>query len=142
MLRSGRRRLQRSTGVNMVPMIDVVFQLVVFFMVTSTFKMTPAIGLTLPDSATAETTEMSRIVGAVHSEEVIYLNEENLDLQGFREAFVSEDRLDPIAIQSVIGEGDRAVSYELLIDVLDVLRLNGFQNVALRTRAISKEQAL
>ena len=142
MLRSGRRRLQRSTGVNMVLMIDVVFQLVVFFMVTSTFKMTPAIGLTLPDSATAEPTEMSRIVVAVHSEEVIYLNEEKLDLQGFREAFVSEDRLDPIAIQSVIVEGDRSVSYELLIDVLDVLRLNGFQNVALRTRAISKEQAL
>ena len=140
MLRSGRSRLQRSTGVNMVPMIDVVFQLVVFFMVTSTFKMTPAIGLILPDSATAEPTEMSRMVVAVHSEGTIYLNEDKLDLQGLREAFSSEDGIDPIAVQSVIVEGDRSVSYELLIDVLDVLRINGFQDVALRTRAISKEE--
>ena len=57
-----RRRLQRSTTVDMVPMIDVVFQLVIFFMVSSTFKITPAIGLTLPDSATAVPTEMTRLI--------------------------------------------------------------------------------
>lgn len=142
MLRSGPRRLKRSTGVNMVPMIDVVFQLVVFFMVTSTFKMTPAIGLILPDSSTAKPTEMSKLVVAVHSEEMIYLNEEKLDLRGLREAFSGEDGVDPATIKSIIVEGDRSVSYELLIDVLDVLRMNGFQDVALRTRAISQKTAL
>ena len=125
----------------MVPMIDVVFQLVVFFMVTSTFKITPAIGLILPDSATAEPTEMSRLVVAVHSDELIYLNKEKVDLEGLQEAFSADDGFNPENVQSIIVEGDRAVSYELLVDVLDVLRMNGFSNVALRTRAISQKAA-
>lgn len=141
MLRGGRRRLQRSTSVNVVPMIDVVFQLVVFFMVTSTFKITPAIGLILPDSATAEPTEMSKLVVSVHPDGVVYLNEEKLDLEGLKEAFAAEDAIDPATVQSVIVEGDRAVRYELFIDVMDVLRAHGFTQVALRMRAISAKEA-
>lgn len=141
MLRGGRRRLQRSTSVNMVPMIDVVFQLVVFFMLTSTFKVTPAIGLILPDSTTAEPTEMSRLVVAVHSDEVIYLNEEKLDLEGLREALAAEDGLEPGDVQSVIVESDREVSVALLVDVMDILRNSGFSTMALRTRGISQKVA-
>ncbi len=133
-----RRRLQRSTTVDMVPMIDVVFQLVIFFMVSSTFKITPAIGLTLPDSATAVPTEMSQLVVAVHSDDLIYLNDREFDLYGLADAFSAEDGIAPDSVRSVIVEGDRAVSYQLLVDVLDILNLNGFKNVALRTRPISR----
>lgn len=134
-----RRRLQRSTTVDMVPMIDVVFQLVIFFMVSSTFKITPAIGLTLPDSATAVPTEMSRLVVAVHSRDMIYLNQQELDLGGLAQAFSEGDGIDADSVESVIVEGDRSVSYELLVDVLDVLRMHGFSDVALRTRPLSRQ---
>ncbi len=133
-----RRRLQRSTTVDMVPMIDVVFQLVIFFMVSSTFKITPAIGLTLPDSATAVPTEMSQLIVAVHSHDLIYLNEREFDLPGLADAFSVEDGIAPGSVGNVIVEGDRAVSYQLLVDVLDVLNMNGFKNVALRTRPIPR----
>lgn len=135
-----RRRLQRRTTVDMVPMIDVVFQLVIFFMVSSTFKITPAIGLTLPDSATATPTEMSQLVVAVHSEELIYLNDRELDLRGLADAFAGGGIV-PDAVGSVIVEGERTVSYQLLVDVLDIVRLNGFKDVALRTRPIPREEA-
>lgn len=133
-----RRRLQRRTTVDMVPMIDVVFQLVIFFMVSSTFKITPAIGLTLPDSATAVPTEMSQMVVAVHSRDLIYLNDRELDLRGLADAFSADDGIAPDSVGSVIVEGDRAVSYQLLVDVLDILNLNGFKNMALRTRPIAQ----
>lgn len=132
-----RRRLQRRTTVDMVPMIDVVFQLVIFFMVSSTFKITPAIGLTLPESETAAPTEMSQLVVAVHSEDLIYLNDREVDLRGLADAF-SADGIVPEAVGSVIVEGDRTVSYQLLVDVLDIVRLNGFRDVALRTRPIAR----
>ena len=41
-------------GINMTPMIDVVFQLVVFFMVSSTFVVTPGIDLNLPKSGSSD----------------------------------------------------------------------------------------
>ncbi len=134
-----RRRLQRSTTVDMVPMIDVVFQLVIFFMVSSTFKITPAIGLTLPDSATAVPTEMTRLIVAVHSHDLIYLNEQQLDLNSLARAFSGKDGVAPESVESIIVEGDEAVSYQLLVDVLDVLRMNGFNDVALRTRPLSRK---
>ena len=43
-----RRRLTPEARVDLIPMIDVVFQLVVFFMVSSTFMLTPGIKLALP----------------------------------------------------------------------------------------------
>ncbi len=134
-----RRRLQRSTTVDMVPMIDVVFQLVIFFMVSSTFKITPAIGLTLPDSATAVPTEMTRLIVAVHSHDLIYLNEQQLDLNSLARAFSGKDGVASESVESIIVEGDEAVSYQLLVDVLDVLRMNGFNDVALRTRPLSRK---
>ena len=134
-----RRRLQRSTTVDMVPMIDVVFQLVIFFMVSSTFKITPAIGLTLPDSATAVPTEMTRLIVAVHSYDLIYLNEQQLDMNDLASAFSGKDGVASESVESIIVEGDEAVSYQLLVDVLDVLRMNGFNDVALRTRPLSRK---
>lgn len=134
-----RRRLQRRTTVDMVPMIDVVFQLVIFFMVSSTFKITPAIGLTLPESDTATPTEMSQLVVAVHSEDLIYLNDREVDLRGLADAFSADGGIVPEAVGGVIVEGDRTVSYQLLVDVLDIVRLNGFTDVALRTRPIGRE---
>ena len=128
-----RRRLQRRTTVDMVPMIDVVFQLVIFFMVSSTFKITPAIGLTLPDSATAVPTEMTRLIVTVHSQDVIYLNEQKLDLNGLANAF-GEDGIDPESVESIIVEVDEGASSQILVYVLDVLRMNGINAVALRTR--------
>ncbi len=128
-----RRRLQRRTTVDMVPMIDVVFQLVIFFMVSSTFKITPAIGLTLPDSATAVPTEMTRLIVTVHSQDVIYLNERKLDLNGLANAF-GEDGIDPESVESIIVEVDEGASSQILVYVLDVLRMNGINAVALRTR--------
>ena len=122
----------------MVPMIDVVFQLVIFFMVSSTFKITPAIGLILPDSATAVPTEMSRLIVSVHSNDAIYLNERKLDLNGLANAFSGEDGIDPEPVESIIVEVDEQVSSQLLVYVLDALRINGINAVAIRTRLTSR----
>ena len=57
-----KRRLSTQSTPNLIPMIDVVFQLVVFFMVSTTFIITPGISLVLPSSQTAESVAMSKLV--------------------------------------------------------------------------------
>jgi biopolymer transport protein ExbD len=129
-----RRRLKPNAVVDLVPMIDVVFQLVVFFMVSSTFVMTPGISLDLPQSTSSEPVVMTRLVVTVGSEEEIYLNRERYDLQGLNTALADLDGDDEDAVRSVVIEGDRDVSYDLMVRVLDVLRRNGYRGVNLRTR--------
>ena len=77
-----KRRLMPQAVVDLVPMIDVVFQLVIFFMVSSTFILTPGISLVLPGSSTSEPVAMSRLVVTIISENEIYLNKEKYNISG------------------------------------------------------------
>jgi len=130
-----KRRLKPTATVDIVPLIDVVFQLVVFFMVSSTFILTPGISLTLPDSSSAEPVVMSRLVVTIVSEEEIYLNRDKHSLQSLEEALEAFTRQEDVSkVQTVVVEGDHTVSYSLMVRVLDQLRLHGFEGVNLRMR--------
>lgn len=126
-----KRRLKPTASVDLIPMIDVVFQLVVFFMVSSTFLLTPGITIELPDSSTAEPVVMTRLVVSVVSDQEIYLNRERFSLESLSEG-VSSFR-DKEAVEAVIIEGDSGVSYSLMVRLLDILRENGFTGITLRT---------
>ncbi len=130
-----RRRLSPNANVDLVPMIDVVFQLVVFFMVSSTFVMTPGIALDLPAASSDEQVVMNRLVVTVASRDEIYLNRQELTLSGLGSALadLAEEEEQEEGVRSIVLEADRAVSYELIVQVLGVLRQNGFRAVSMRT---------
>jgi biopolymer transport protein ExbD len=129
-----RRRLASDTGLNMVPMIDVVFQLIIFFMVATTIIITPGIALVLPSSATAEPTAMSRLVVTVISREEVYINKERYNMRSLNARLAGVTAKERAEIKSVVLDGDRAISYSLLVEVLDALRRNGFKAINLRMR--------
>jgi biopolymer transport protein ExbD len=131
-----KRRLKPTAEVNLVPMIDVVFQLVIFFMLSSTFIINPGISVVLPGSATAEPVAMTKIVITIASRQDIYLNNQHYNLEGLSDALARLTGDDKDRINTVIIEGDKSVSYELMIQVLDIVRANGFKGVNLRTREI------
>jgi biopolymer transport protein ExbD len=130
-----RQRLAPRVEVSLVPMIDVVFQLVVFFMVSTTFILTPGVDLVFPESSSSEPVIMSKLVITVVSRDEVYLNKEQFDLQGLdaklQELSQQEEEDVP---RTVVLEGDRSIPYELLVSVLDILRLNGYRGINLRTR--------
>ena len=127
-----RRRLSPRANVDLVPMIDVVFQLVIFFMLSSTFIQTPGISLVLPESRTADPVVMTRLVITIVSADEVYLNKEPYDLDGLEKALSAISEAERESIDTAIIEGDRSVSYSLMVDVLDLLRSNGFRGVNLK----------
>ena len=129
-----KRRLKPVATADLIPMIDVIFQLVVFFMVSSTFIITPGIALELPDSATAEPVVMSRLAVTIVSENEIYLNKEKTDLEGLNRLIGALPEKSTETVKSVIVEGNRQVSYALMIQVLDILREHGFTGINLRMK--------
>ncbi len=125
-----RRRLVPDANVNLVPMIDVVFQLVVFFMVSTTFSIQPTIELTLPESQTASAVPVTTLTIAIKDARTILLNREAhtlASLEARLEGYPPEQRT-----QSVQVLGDATVSYQLLVSTLDVLRRQGFTNINLQ----------
>jgi biopolymer transport protein ExbD len=129
-----KRRLSTQSTPNLIPMIDVVFQLVVFFMVSTTFIITPGISLVLPSSQTAEPVAMSKLVITVVARDEIYFNKERHTLASLSSRLAEITEAEKEQIRTVVLEGDRTISYSLLVEILDILRINGFKGVNLRTR--------
>ncbi len=134
-----RRQMTTRTNVELIPLIDIVFQLVVFFMVSTTFILTPGISLILPQSKTSEPVVMSRLVVTVVSEDELYLNKERYDLKGLDTRLAGITEKERKEVRTVVIEGDEQVSYKLMVEVLDVLRKNGFKGVNLRTKESGKD---
>lgn len=129
-----KRRLKPVASVELVPMIDVIFQLVVFFMVSSTFIITPGISLELPDSSTAEPVVLTKLIVTIVSEDELYLNDELSSVSSLGEMLGSMPESTSEDIQNVVIEGDRRASYSLMVEVLDILRESGFTGINLRMR--------
>lgn len=133
------RRLSTRVDVNLVPMIDVVFQLVIFFMVSTTFSVNPGISLALPESSTSEPVAMTNLVVSILSEEEIYLNREEYNIYNIGNALAEIGQEARDEIRTVVVEGDKNISYDLMVRVLDLLRRNNFKGINLRTRPVQDE---
>jgi biopolymer transport protein ExbD len=130
-----RRKFEPQASINLVPMVDVVFQLVLFFLVSTTLALVPGIRLQLPASGTAENVPIRQLVVTVASPTELWFNNEPLaspaELDARLAGMAEADRQ---ALESVIIEADQQVPYGLMVEVLDALRRNGLKDVGLRTR--------
>ena len=129
-----KRRMTPITRVDLIPMIDIVFQLVVFFMVSSTFIITPGIGIEFPESRTAEPVAMSRLVVTLVSSDEVYLSKERHTLESLDQALGDLSEEEREQAKTLILEADTEVPYGLIVETLDLLRENGFKGVNLKMR--------
>ncbi|MBL8966391.1 MAG: biopolymer transporter ExbD [Spirochaetaceae bacterium] len=128
------RRLKPTINIDLTPLIDVVYQLVIFFMITSVFKTAPGIPLELPGAATSAAVAVSELRIVAVSEEEIYVGRDRTTAAGL-------DVLVAKAVQAAgdkglkaVLEGDKNMPYQLMVTILDALRANGVDGVGLQTR--------
>jgi biopolymer transport protein ExbD len=130
-----RRKFEPQASINLVPMVDVVFQLVLFFLVSTTLALVPGIRLKLPASGTAENVPVRQLVVTVASPTELWLNNEPVASSSeLNDRLATMNEADRAALESVIIEADQQVPYGLMVEVLDALRRNGLKDVGLRTR--------
>jgi len=130
-----RRKFEPQATVNLVPMVDVVFQLVLFFLVSTTLALVPGIRLKLPASGTTERVPVRQLVVTVASPTELWLNNEPVaSAAELDDRIAAMSEADRAALQSVIIEADQQVPYGLMVEVLDALRRNDLKDVGLRTR--------
>ncbi len=136
-----KRGLKPRVLLDLTPLIDVVFQLVVFFMISSVFNTAPGIELNLPDSSTSEAVEVAEIRITVVGENEVYLNRELIHLLSLGETLAEWEAAGRFTEEtSLLIEGDSDVPYETIITVLDEVREGGIDEVSLVTAPIPAEQ--
>jgi biopolymer transport protein ExbD len=121
---------RESLGLDLTPLIDVVFILLIFFIVSSVFKKDElALILDLPSSQAKE-------MKIDKTQVFIELSSEKLAIKGIEVSFNSlEDNLKAIEDKnkSVIVRIDKKVEYQRVIKVLDLLQKYNLTNLALVT---------
>lgn len=121
---------RETLGIDMTPVIDVVFILLIFFIVTSVFKKNElALILDLPAS-NAKEKEVSQ------DEIFIELSPEKLAIKGIEVSFISlEDNIKNIKDKTkpIIVRIDEKVQYKRVVKVLDLLQKYDLNNLALIT---------
>lgn len=123
-----RRPKRPSHSIDMAPLIDVVFLLLVFFMLTSSF-MPPALSLALPKSAAANEPPRPAPVVSIDAVGVIALDGEVLTTEQFEAAL--KIRLSGDGGTSVNFRGDRGVDYGVILDIMNRARASGASQINL-----------
>ena len=133
MLRRRRTEGEDEADVNVTPLLDIVFIMLIFFIVTATFIKEPGVQVQRPDADTAEDQRLVSVLVAIDSDNRIWINREETPLEGVRAAVERLRRENPRG--SAVIQSDGTAESEYLIRVLQQIRDAGVQEtIAVSTR--------
>jgi biopolymer transport protein ExbD len=125
------RQRRPPLGIDMSPLIDCVFQLLIFFMLSSSF-LTPMIQLQLPQAATSDAAERQEILVTLDEKGDCFLNTRPVALDQL--ATELRPLLNQSKVKAVTLRGDERMRYESFIKALDAIRSAGAANVNIAHR--------
>ena len=115
--------------INITPMLDVVFNLLIFFIVTANFIKEPGLEVNRPDSETAEPTENAAILIAVGNAGEIYMDGRRIDKRQVKANVVRLLAENPQG--SVVIQADEKATADTIMAVMDGAREAGVYNISL-----------
>lgn len=125
------RRRHSHAHMNIAPLVDVVFLLLLFFMLTSHLMQEPAIKIKLPESKTAETQKDEIKTIYISKEGNIYFMDRRVDLN--RLQMVIKDALKDAQTDFIRIKADKESDVGILVSVIDEVRLSGIKNYSIAT---------
>ena len=122
-----------DTDVNVTPLLDIVFIMLIFFIVTATFIKEPGVEIDRTPANTAEQQRLVSILVAIDSNNRIWINRKETPVDQVRLAVERLRRENPRG--SAVVQADNEAHSEYLVDVLEQIRAAGVQDViAVSTR--------
>ena len=115
--------------INLTPMLDVVFIMLIFFIVTASFIKESGIDVNRPDAPTAERVEDANILIAISAPDAIWIDRRLIDPRAVRANIERLHAENPKG--SVVIQADKKSTNEMLVTVMDAARAAGVFNVSI-----------
>lgn len=130
------RRLNRSNSeqtadIDMTPMLDIVFIMLIFFIVTTSFVKESGIDVNRPTAQTATRKEQGNIIVAIKSNGDVWIDKRLVDIRAVRANVSRLHAEQPLG--SVVIAADKDTRVSVLTQVMDQIRLAGIMNAAIAT---------
>lgn len=115
-----------ALSIDMTPMIDIVFQLLIFFMLSSSF-LTPALKMNLPKADSSQAPEQQRIIVSIDQSGRFFVNQEEVKQE------MLKPKLAPLVARAetkaVFVRGDADMPYKYFVAAMDAARKAGATQV-------------
>lgn len=126
------RRKREEPRVDLTPMVDVVFLLLIFFMISTTFVETPGISVQLPESSSQRDIQAPEEVKVQLSRDGdIFIGDEQLSLEELRQRLTGHGA--KAKEMNFALYADREARHGRVVEVMDLAREAGFGKLAIAT---------
>ena len=130
------RRLKRRTSVSKgpdaalkIPLIDVMFNLLIFFMLTSNFVIQPGIKVSLPKAVTGETLQVESLAITLTGQDLLYINDRPATIQ----ELIPQIRDAAVQKKQVLLRSDTRASLGRVVEIWDLCREAGVAQINIAT---------
>ena len=123
-----KRRLKKDASIEIASLVDIVFLLLLFFVVTTTFRETPGLEIDLPETHDATGVELKDVVVNVvlgESGAQVVIDDEPVAIEQLQTYLRNELQQRPEDKRSVVVQADKNVRFELVYRVFDIAREAG-----------------
>ena len=120
---------QEDHGIDLAPMLDFVLNLLIFFIITTSFIKEAGVTVVRPDATTAEHRESGNILIAIRENGDIWMDRKRVDLRQVRPMIerLNVERPD----DTVVIVADRASRAQVLAAVMDEVRQGGIRDISI-----------
>ena len=125
---------EEDNEVNLTPMLDVVFIMLIFFIVTASFVKESGIDVNRPSAATAERKEKGNILVAISEDNQIWIDRRQVDPRALRANIERMHAENPNG--AVVIQADEESKNKLLVLVMDAARMAGVKNVSIAAEVV------
>jgi len=124
--------IKEAEQLDLTPMIDVVFQLLIFFMVTAVFAITPGLDIKLPEAETAQAPDKENLFIVVDQDGNMKLNHKSVTFANLKDELVSKRAiLDNTT--AIIIQGDERATHGQIVNIMDIAREVGLLDQVIAT---------
>jgi len=128
------RRRRAEIAIDITALVDIVFQLIIFFVLTTTFVTNPGIEVDLPRAKAHEIKHTSEeLVVALTAAGQTVVHGKNVDRDQLEHAFQEAAQRDKGV--TVILQADQDVAHGRVVEVMDLAKASGLERLAIATEA-------
>jgi biopolymer transport protein ExbD len=124
-------RISEESEINLTPMIDIVFIMLIFFIVTTSFVKESGIKVNTPNASTSKVQKNANIIVAVKSNGEIWVDKQEIELQNLSAAI--KRLVANSSKAAVIVKADKNTLTGITVKVIDQIRMAGILNVSIAT---------
>lgn len=127
-----RAKKPRKALINITSLIDVLFLLLIFVMVSSTFLEQPGIKLELPQAQSAVVVQQKEYSLYVDKDGKLFLNDKPITTEDLEKKL--KDAIPTMKDNSLILKADRDVSHGIVVQVMDIVKKSGVKKLIIGTK--------